>query len=702
MESQAENKHYNRLQREKSPYLLQHAENPVDWYPWSTEAFEKAQKENKPVFLSIGYSTCHWCHVMAHESFEDPEVATLMNQAFISIKVDREERPDIDSIYMGVCQLMTGSGGWPLTIIMTPEKEPFFAATYIPKQRRLGMLGMIELIPRIQELWGTRRQEILESAGKITSILQQSLSDRSSDQFDAGGLQNLAFEQTKARFDSINAGFGDAPKFPMAHTLSFLLRYWKRTHNEFALAMVERTLQAMRRGGIYDHIGFGFHRYSTDATWLVPHFEKMLYDQAMLAIAYIEAYQATGNELYRTIAREIFEYVLRDMTSTEGGFYSAEDADSEGIEGKFYVWNDKEILDILRDQAAAITRVFNVTGDGNFTEEATGQKTGVNILHLSKQTDVLATELGMSEEELQDKLEAARLKLFAHRERRIRPHKDDKVLTDWNGLMIAALAKGSQAFDEPNYVEAARNAADFILQTMRTTDGRLLHRYRDGEAAITPHVNDYSFLIWGLLELYEATFEVHYLETALDLTEDMIEYFWDETDGGFYSTPSYGESLLLRPKEIYDGAIPSGNSVAMLNLLRLGSMVENHEFEEKAAQVARTFSHTITDTPVAYHQLMCALDFLAGPSCEVVIAGDMDTEDTRTMLQALRTQFIPNRVVLFKPGETESPDIEHIVEFIKNMESIDGKTTAYVCRNHSCTLPTTDKDVMMKSLMTEC
>ncbi|MDY6893050.1 MAG: thioredoxin domain-containing protein, partial [Chloroflexota bacterium] len=380
MESQAENKHYNRLQREKSPYLLQHAENPVDWYPWSTEAFEKAQKENKPVFLSIGYSTCHWCHVMAHESFEDPEVATLMNQAFISIKVDREERPDIDSIYMGVCQLMTGSGGWPLTIIMTPEKEPFFAATYIPKQRRLGMLGMIELIPRIQELWGTRRQEILESAGKITSILQQSLSDRSSDQFDAEGLQNLAFEQTKARFDSMNAGFGDAPKFPMAHTLSFLLRYWKRTHNEFALAMVERTLQAMRRGGIYDHIGFGFHRYSTDATWLVPHFEKMLYDQAMLAIAYIEAYQATGNELYRTIAREIFEYVLRDMTSTEGGFYSAEDADSEGIEGKFYVWNDKEILDILRDQAAAITRVFNVTGDGNFTEESTGQKTEVNIL----------------------------------------------------------------------------------------------------------------------------------------------------------------------------------------------------------------------------------------------------------------------------------------------------------------------------------
>jgi uncharacterized protein YyaL (SSP411 family) len=687
--------HQNRLASEKSPYLLQHADNPVEWYPWGPEAFERARREDRPVFLSIGYSTCHWCHVMAHESFEDPEVARLMNEVFVCIKVDREERPDIDSVYMAVCQMLTGSGGWPLTIVMTPDKRPFFAATYIPKTHRYGRAGMLDIIPRIQELWANQREEILESASRITAALQETQQEAPGDGPDETTLR-LAYRQLEERFDVQYGGFGDAPKFPTPHNLLFLLRYWKRTGEAEALAMVERTLEAMRLGGIYDHVGFGFHRYSTDRHWRLPHFEKMLYDQALLAMAYVETHQATGKDFYAQTAQEIFAYVLRDMTSPEGGFYSAEDADSEGEEGKFYVWAEEELQHILnKEEAGLIADVFQVEPGGNFREEATGEPAGVNVLHLRKPLNDLAGELEIEAQALRQRVESARQKLFAHRERRARPHKDDKILTDWNGLMIAALAKGAQALDRPGYAEAARRAADVVLTAMQTGDGRLLHRYRDGEAAIPAHIDDYAFLIWGLLELYEATFEGRYLRAALSLNDVLLAHFWDDEGGGFYVTADDAESLLIRQKEIYDGAVPSGNSVAMLNLLRLARITANPGLEEKALAIGRTFSEQVKRAPLAFTLLMAAVDFAVGPSYEVVIAGDSQAEDTLAMLRALRLSFIPNKVVILHPTGQEEAALTHLAPFIRQQTAIDGKATAYVCQNTACKLPTTNIDNML-------
>ncbi|MDQ3173463.1 MAG: thioredoxin domain-containing protein [Acidobacteriota bacterium] len=688
----------NRLIKEKSPYLLQHAHNPVDWYPWGEEAFEKARRENKPVFLSIGYSTCHWCHVMEAESFSDTQVASLMNDAFVSIKVDREERPDIDNVYMNVSVLMTGSGGWPLTIIMTPDKRPFFVATYIPKDGRFGQAGLLDLIPRVKEAWATQHERILQSATQITSALQQKTSNSSGADPDTSTLQ-AAYQQLKSRFDERYGGFGQSQKFPTPHNFLFLLRYWKRTGDAKALEMVERTLQAMRRGGMYDHVGFGFHRYSTEPTWLVPHFEKMLYDQALLAMAYTEAFQATGKEEYEKTAREIFTYVLRDMTSASGGFYSAEDADSEGEEGKFYLWSEKEIRQALgKEDADLFVKVFGVQSGGNFTEQSTGNKSGTNILYLSKPLRETAADLKLPEQQLRNRLELSRQKLFAVREKRIHPGKDDKILVDWNGLMIAALAKGAQAFNEPKYLEAAMRAADFIQRNVRTSDGRLLHRYRDGQANIKAHAEDYAFLIWGLLELHEATFQINYLRAALDLNNELLKHFWDANRGGFYFSADDGEALLVRSKEIYDGAIPSGNSVAMLNLLRLGRITANTDFEQKAAAIGRAFSGEIKSSPSASTQLMVALDFGIGPSYEVVIAGGSQAEDTRAMLNALRIGFIPNKVVLLKPTDQKEPEITRLAAFTKYQSSRDGKATAYVCLNYNCKLPTTEINKMLDLL----
>jgi uncharacterized protein YyaL (SSP411 family) len=688
----------NHLINETSPYLLQHAHNPVDWYPWGSEAFERAQTENKPIFLSIGYSTCHWCHVMAHESFEHPEVARLMNEAFISIKVDREERPDIDNVYMNACQVMTGSGGWPLSIIMTPDKKPFFATTYIPREGRFGLVGMMALIPHIRELWATRRSEALSLSDKIATVLKQTSQDTPGDELDEATLK-LTYEQLSERFDKQHAGFSIAPKFPTAHNLLFLLRYWKRYGAPEALDMVEKTLQAMRHGGIYDRIGFGFHRYSTDSQWLVPHFEKMLYDQAMLAMAYTEAYQATGKEDCAKTAQEIFTYIQRDMTASEGGFYSAEDADSEGKEGKFYLWTQEEIREALdNEELDFVARVFNIEKDGNFAEQTTGRKSGDNILHLGKALAELASDLNLSQQDLQEHLEVIRQTLFAHREKRIHPMKDDKILTDWNGLMIAALAKGAQAFDEPEYAEAACRAADFILVNMSKPDGRLWHRYRDGQAGVEANLDDYAFLAWGLIELYEATFNTRYLEAALKLTDNMVRHFWDEDSGGLYLTPDDGERLLVRKKEIYDGAIPSGNSVAMLNLLRLGHMISNADLEEKAAKIGGAFSGIVKQSPSAHTQLMVSLDFAIGPCYEVVIAGKAKAEDTKAMLKALRTRFLPNMVVLLNPGGQELPGIAKVAEFTRNQPSIDGRATAYICMNYNCKPPTTDINKMLELL----
>jgi hypothetical protein len=688
----------NRLIHEKSPYLLQHAHNPVDWYPWGKEAFERARNENKSVFLSIGYATCHWCHVMEKESFEDLEVAGLMNDAFISIKVDREERPDVDTVYMRVCQILTGSGGWPLTIFMTPDKKPFFASTYIPKENRFGRLGMLELIPRIQGLWVNNRPELETSADKIVTSLKESPAS-SQGKHPREDKLDAAYHQLEQQYDSEHGGFGISPKFPAPHTLLFLLRYWKRTGNENALHMVEKTLQSMRKGGLFDHIGYGFHRYSTDAQWLVPHFEKMLYDQGMLAMAYTETFQVTRNNSYKNTAKEIFTYVLRDMTSPEGAFYSAEDADSEGEEGKFYLWTSDELEKILSNEEAYLAmRVFNIKKAGNFAEEASGKKTGGNILHLKKSLAEIASELKLSSKDLSKNLESIRVSLFKTREKRVRPLKDDKVLVDWNGLIIAALAKAAVAFDEPAYERAARKASDFILNNMHNKQGRLFHRNREGQSSITAFLDDYAFLIWGLIELYEATFDARFLKKALELNEVLIKHFWDDKEGGFYFTPDDGEKLLLRQKETYDGAIPSGNSVQMLNLLHLGRMTSNPELEEKAAQTGRIYSRDVELSPSAFTQMMAAVDFGIGPSYEVVVVGATEANDTKAMLKTLQNEFSPNKVVLFIPTDKDPSAIFQMAPFTSRMTSIQNKATAYVCQNFTCQQPTTDIDTMLRSI----
>ena len=679
----------NRLSQEKSPYLLQHAENPVDWYPWGDEAFQKARQENKPVFLSIGYATCHWCHVMEHESFEDREVAALMNDAFVSIKVDREERPDIDNIYMTVCQMLTGSGGWPLTILLTPERQPFFAATYIPKHDRFGRPGMLEMIPRIKELWRLKQQDLSRSAAEITQALQQGAPQSSGEILTDAALK-AGYEQLSRRFDRVFGGFGDAPKFPTPHQHMFLLRYWKRTQDPRALEMVEKTLHAMRQGGIYDHVGFGFHRYSTDREWLVPHFEKMLYDQALLSMTYIEAFQATREEEYASVAREVFDYVLRDMTDSQGGFYSAEDADSEGVEGKFYVWNAAELEEILGAEAPVFFEIFNIEKNGNFIEQIVGHRTGENIIYRTKPWGVLGSENKMEEQLLRLRIESARQKLFDARKKRVHPLKDDKILTDWNGLMIASFAKAASALAEPKYAEAAARAAKFLLTTMRNSDGGLLHRYRLGDAAIQGNLDDYAFLIWGLLELYQTGFDIFYLKHAIELNDYMLKHFWDEKGGAFFFTGDTGEKLLVRTKEIYDGAVPSGNSVAYMNLLRLARITGNTEWERKAEQLERVFSQQVSQIASAHTLFLAGLDFRIGPSYEVVIAGRPERGDTAEMLVAMQKIFAPNKILVFRPEGEDVPEISQLAPFTEMQKSFEGKATAYICRNNVCNAPTTN------------
>jgi uncharacterized protein len=688
----------NRLINEKSPYLLQHAYNPVDWYAWRDETFEAAKSEDKPIFLSIGYSTCHWCHVMERESFEDPEVADLMNKTFISVKVDREERPEIDNVYMKVCQMVTGSGGWPLTIIMTPDQRPFFAATYIPKENHFGRMGMMSLIPRIREYWTTRREEVVNSSEEIVAALRKISAPVSSGALDEQVL-DMAFKELRARFDDRCGGFGNAPKFPTPHNLLFLLRYWKRRDSAEALQMVERTLDGMRGGGIYDHVGFGFHRYSTDARWLVPHFEKMLYDQALLALAFTEAHQATQRREYARTAQEILTYVSRDLTSPEGAFYSAEDADSEGVEGKFYLWKESEVKRLLSaEEADMVLQAFHVSPEGSFAEPGSAGPEGGNILHQSESRAVIASRLGMSVEEYEVRWQAARKRLFDARERRVHPHKDDKTLADWNGLVIAAFARAGQVLGESRYVETARRAAEFVLASMRLPDGRLLHCYREWEASVDGNLDDYAFMTWGLIELYEASFNVEYLEIAVDLITRTLDDFWDDDQGGFYFTARTSEKVLVRSKEIYDGAVPSGNSVAVLNLIRLSRMTGRSEFEDKAWQTARAFGRAIRESPGAYTQMMVGLDFAIGPSFEVVVTGKQEAQDTHAMLDALRSHFIPNRAVLLRSETPDGDRLARLAAFTQSQDSIDGKATAYVCQNFRCNLPTTDPFEMLKQL----
>ena len=691
-------KRKNALASEKSPYLLQHADNPVNWYPWGREAFDKARHEDKPLFLSIGYSTCHWCHVMAHESFEDPEIAQMMNDAFVNVKVDREERPDIDDVYMEVCQAMTGLRGWPLSIVMAPDARPFFATTYIPKETRFGRTGMRELIPHIQETWRQKRPEIDTSAAEIVSVLRASSLQPPAGDINASAIQ-IAYEELICLFDDVHGGFGSAPKFPSPHSLTFLLRYWKRTGERKPMQMVEKTLQAMRHGGLYDHVGFGFHRYSTDAEWLVPHFEKMLYDQALLGLAYGEAYQATGNDEYARVVREVFSFVSREMTSSEGGFYTAIDADSEGEEGKFYLWRLEELERGLTEKQTELARiVFNVKPTGNYSDESRGKRTGKNILHMTRSVTALATELKMDEETLRNHIESIRQTLYELREKREHPLRDDKVLADWNGLMIASLAKGARSLGEPLYAVAAAKAADFILEQMRDREGQLLHRYREGEARITASLNDYAFLIWGLSELYETTFETRYLAAALELLEHVLTHFKDDTNGGFYSTADYAESLILRTRDVFDGALPSGNSAMLMNLTFLGHLTGRSEYLDDASRLGRALAHEVDRVPQAHTHLLSALDLALGPSYETVICGDSRSEDTQRMLMTLNKDFLPYNVVIFRPAETEQPEIAEIAPFTKFQTCIDGKPTAYVCQNYACSVPTTDTAEMLRTL----
>ncbi|MFA5182205.1 MAG: thioredoxin domain-containing protein [Syntrophales bacterium] len=598
----------NRLHREKSPYLIQHAANPVDWYPWGEEAFERASREDKPVFFSSGYSTCHWCHVMAHESFEDPDVAALMNEAFVCIKVDREERPDIDKFYMTAAQMMTGGGGWPLTILMTPEKRPFFAATYIPKDSRFGRTGLRELIPQASQVWKDRRGEIIQSATQILALLKKEEQWAAPEEPLGATLADEAYEDLMSRYDETWGGFGPPPKFPMPHQLVFLLRYGKTRGKEKAVYMAADTLRLMRAGGICDHLGYGFHRYSTDRQWLLPHFEKMLYDQALLCLAYAEAFQATGEDVFDRTAREIITYVLRDMTAPEGGFYCAEDADSEGKEGKFYLWTEEEIENILgKEEAELFVDTYGLEKEGNFTEEATGRRTGENILHRLEAAARLTSGRGITESALEDKLAKARERLFAARERRVHPGKDDKILTDWNGLMIAALARAAAVFAEPSYYEAACRAYLFIEKNLSDSDGSLRHRWRDGEASARAFADDYAFLIWGLLECYDYSGDSSFLASARSLQDILDRHFWDEEQGGYFMSADDHTDIPVRPKETHDGAIPSGNSVAFNNLIRLHRLTGEDAYAARAGKLGRAFSGLIDRSPSSHTMFMIAL-----------------------------------------------------------------------------------------------
>ena len=683
-------KHTNRLIKESSPYLLQHAHNPVDWYPWGAEAFERAKREDKPIFLSIGYSTCHWCHVMKRESFENKQIAKIMNEHFISIKVDREQRPDVDQIYMDAVVMMTGSGGWPLSVFLTTDGKPFYGGTYFPPKDAYGRPGFEHVLLAIADAWKNRRQELVESAGKLSEFLESPTGPVEKKELSPQMLKK-AFDHFRDTFDTVNGGFGIVPKFPQPTNLSMLLCYWYRTGDEQALEMVKRTLDAMAKGGIYDHIGGGFHRYATDTRWLVPHFEKMLYDQALLSKVYLQAYQITKNQEYVRIAKEIFDYVLRDMTDIDGGFYSAEDADSEGKEGVFYLWNPEQIASVLdKDQASLFNAYYSVTEKGNFEE-------GKTILNSTTSIKQLGKKFKKDHTAVLNILTTARTKIFDKRSKRIRPHRDDKVITAWNGLMISSLAHGGAVLQEEKYIRAAERSAQFILNTLYK-NGRLMRYYRDGRVVEKAFLDDYAFMIIGLLDLYEATFDVKWLIKAKELTEEMIELFPDQQQGGFFLTGKDSEKLIVRTKPSSDGAIPSGNSIAALVLLKLGRLTMNQRFTELSSNVLEAFSQQLEQSPAYSSAMLTALSFWLGPTQEIVIAGNAETTDTKQMLKLLRSKFLPNAVVLLHEQGQKGSAIEQIVPFVKNQTAINGKATAYVCENYVCNRPVNRIDDFDKML----
>lgn len=696
----------NRLASEKSPYLLEHAQNPVDWFAWTEEAFEEARRQNKPVLLSIGYSTCHWCHVMQHESFENAEIAAILNQHFISIKVDREERPDIDQVYMASVTAMTGHGGWPLTVFLTPEKKPFYGGTYFPPYAKWGSPGFRDILNSIVHSWETNRQDVITSSQELVEHLRQRFDVPNEGEMLSHKELDRMYDRLSSQFDGLHGGFGQAPKFPMGHTLSLLLRYWQRTGQEHALEMTTRTLKSMAQGGIFDQLGGGFHRYSTDRVWQVPHFEKMLYDQAMLVRTYCEAYQATKEEFFAETARKVLDYVLLELTDPDGGFYCAQDADSfdehgHKKEGAFYVWGIEEIRGLLTDQRAEVmVYYYGLNPNGNAVADPHGEFVGKNILHVAHSIKDAAGHFKLDEGLVREIIQDSNQKLFEHRSLRRKPHLDDKVMTDWNGLMISAFAMAAKILLEERYVQAAVKAAEFILKTMVRPDGRLLHRYRDGETAVLGTLEDYAFFALGLLDLYEASGDLRYFQEAKKLAGQMIELFEDKQEGGFFMTGHDALDLFVRPKESYDGALPSGNSVALLVLLRLYHDTTDEKYWDTAQKALGCFSKQAIAHPEAYAFLLTAFDFLLGPVDEIVLSGNPTDSQYQEMSRMIYDHFRPNKVVAVLPGEDSRRDLaaDGIALLKEKIQSPGGFPRFYFCRDRVCLQPAEDAGAWRKIL----
>ncbi|MBN2200113.1 MAG: thioredoxin domain-containing protein [Candidatus Aminicenantes bacterium] len=688
----------NRLAKEKSPYLLQHARNPVDWYPWGEEAFAAARRENKPVFLSIGYSTCHWCHVMERESFADEETARRLNEAFVCVKVDREERPDLDHHYLSVCQALTGSGGWPLTLLLTPDKTPFFASTYIPKENRWGRQGLKELTRRVQDAWKSDPEGIAASAERIREFMARMAAEPAEKAELELDFSEKAYEDLKASFDEDWAGFGPPPKFPLPQHAVFLLRYGRRTGRREAELMAARTLEAMADGGIFDHLGGGFHRYATDREWLVPHFEKMLYDQALLAPAYAEGWLATGQPAFRDTAERVLEYMLRDLKQPGGGFASAEDADSEGEEGKYYLWTEKEIREALEpEEAVAALDRFGVLAEGNFAEPGKARD-GRNILHSARGGPRAGSESKKAPEEKDSRLAAVRAKLLAKRRMRRPPFKDTKILTDWNGLAVAALAVCGRAFDRPDFLREAEAAADFLRATIVRPDGGLYHRAKDGEAAIPAFVDDYAFLIWGLIEVYQSTFRTADLAESVRLARRAVEELWDEGQDGFDFAPKDSDAIPGRKKEFADGALPSGNSVMAGNLLYLARLTADPTWEDFYNRLSRTLGARAAAGPLSITHFLSVLELTRRQFHEVVVAGRPGAPDTNAFLNALRREYLPGKVVLLRPEGSEAGPLFKLASSLEPYRSVGGRAAAYVCAGFRCRAPVTSPESLISLL----
>jgi uncharacterized protein YyaL (SSP411 family) len=683
-----EHTHTNRLINETSPYLLQHAHNPVAWFPWGAEAFEIAQREQKPILLSIGYSACHWCHVMEHESFENEAIADLMNENFVNIKVDREERPDLDHIYMNAVQMMTHHGGWPMTVFLTPEAVPFYAGTYFPPEDRYNMPGFPQVLISLADAFRKRPDDIQQTAASVLNELQRSTTTLESSELLSAELLDTADRGIIKNYDATNGGFGGAPKFPPAMTLEFLLHTFYRTGQQQVLEIVRYTCRKMAEGGIYDQLGGGFHRYSTDARWLVPHFEKMLYDNALLSRLYLHYYQVSHDKASRAIAEGILDYVVREMTSPEGGFYSTQDADSEGIEGKFFVWSLDEVKQLLGERDATLfAAYYNVTSAGNFE--------GENILNITRELSEVAATENLTIEELSAALERSRKILFAAREKRVKPARDEKVLTAWNGLMLASFAEAAAILNRPDYLAVAKQNARFVLENLRR-EGLLLRTYKDGQAKLNAYLEDYAFLIDGLVTLFESSGELRWLEEARTLAATMIEEFWDDEEGGFFYTGRSHENLIVRSKDFFDNATPSGNSVAAEVLQRIGLLTDNSDYQRRAATILRLMASTIQRYPSGFGRLLCALDFYLGTPREIAIIGDAGARETRLLLDEIWQAYLPNKVVAqASPSDTAAAEI---IPLLRDRPQLNNRATAYVCEHFTCKTPATNPTELASQL----